>query len=71
MASQSALFQSGICVFSSCNAGPTATLATVAENNHDRSKMNSPDLLLWDTPLGSIAWCSSMYWDVTGLISLS
>ncbi len=44
---------------------------TVTENNHDWSKINSPDLLLWDRSLGSIAWCSSMYWDVTGLFLLS
>jgi hypothetical protein len=28
---------------------------TVAENNHDRSRIDSPDLLLGDRTLGSIA----------------
>jgi hypothetical protein len=44
---------------------------TVAENNHDRSKIYSPDLLLLDRPVRSMAFCSSVFWDVSHLISLS
>jgi hypothetical protein len=32
----------------------------VAKNNHGQAKMYSPDLSLWDRPLGSIALCSSI-----------
>jgi hypothetical protein len=33
---------------------PIGSKATVAENNHDRSKIDSPHLLLGNRPMGSI-----------------
>jgi hypothetical protein len=37
---------------------------TVAKNNHKRSWIYSSDLLLWDRPVGSIAFCSAIHWGV-------
>ncbi len=48
-----------------------SNMNTVAENNHDWSKINSSGLLLWDKPLGSIARCSDISWNAEDLISLS
>jgi hypothetical protein len=47
------------------------TVDTVAENNHDRSKNYSSDLLVSDRPVKSMVICSPIFCDVADLISMS